>query len=66
MDISLGYRFDSQCLSEGCPSSTTVDKKSTTGEEKAAGDSQELFTLDILKYICSNAGQPAIHNSSIL
>ena len=27
----------------------TVDKNSTTKEEKAAGDSQELFTLDILK-----------------
>ena len=39
--------FDSQCLSECCPSSTTVDKKSTTGE-KAAGDSQEPLTLDIL------------------
>ena len=27
----------------------TVDKNSTTREEKAAGDSQEPFTLDILK-----------------
>ena len=34
MDIILGYRFDSQCLSECYPSSTTVDKKSTTGERK--------------------------------
>ena len=30
----LGYCFDSQCLSECCPSSTTDDKKSTTGERK--------------------------------
>ena len=58
MDIILGYCFDSQCLSECCPSSSTVDKKSTTvdkkstaGEKKAAGDSQELFTLDILYII---------------
>ena len=34
MDIILGYCFDSQCLSECCPSSTTVDKKSTTGVRK--------------------------------
>ena len=27
MDIILGYCFDSQCLFECCPSSTTVDKK---------------------------------------
>ena len=47
MDIVLGHCFDSQCLSECCPSSTTVDKKSTTGEKKAAGDSQELFILDL-------------------
>ena len=47
MDIILGYCFDSQCLSERCPSSTTVDKKSTTGEENAARDSKEPFTLDI-------------------
>ena len=37
-----------QCLSECYLSSTTVDKKNTTGEEKAAGDSQETFTWDIL------------------
>ena len=42
MDIILGYCFDSQSLSECCPSSSTVNK-STTGEEKAAGDSQEPF-----------------------
>ena len=36
-----------QCLSECYLSSTTVDKN-TTGEEKAAGDSQETFTWDIL------------------
>ena len=27
----------------------TVNKKSTTGQEKAAGDPQEPFTLDILQ-----------------
>ena len=34
MDIILGYWFDNQCLSECCPSSTTVDRKSTTGKTK--------------------------------
>ena len=49
MDIILEYCFNSQCfLSECCPSSTTVNKKSTTGEEKGAGDSKELFTFDTL------------------
>ena len=48
MDMIIGYCFDSQCLSECCPSSTTVDNKSTTREEKASGDSHEPFTLEIL------------------
>ena len=48
MDIILRFSFDSQCLPECYPSNTTVDKKSTTGVEKAAGDSKEPFTLDIL------------------
>ena len=45
MDIIIGYCFDSQCLSECRSCSTTVDKKSTTGEEKAVGHSQEPFNL---------------------
>ena len=36
--------FPSKC----CPSSTSVEKKRKTEVEKAAGDSQEPFTLDIL------------------
>ena len=54
IDIILAYCFDSQCLSECCPSSTTVDKKSTTGKEKAADSQQEPFPMDIYK-VYSNA-----------
>ena len=49
IDIILGYCFDSQCLSECYLSSTTIDKKSTTGEEKVSSEySQEPYTLDTL------------------
>ena len=50
--IMVGYCFDSQCLFECCPSSTTVDKKSTTGErkqlEKEGSRRFSLFTLNDL------------------
>ena len=55
MDIILGYCSDSQYLSECCPSSTTPDKKSTTGKEKAAGDSKEPFVLWTFYIMYSNA-----------
>ena len=43
-EFFYGYHFRvSQCLSECCPSGTTVDKESTTGEEKAAGYSQRTL-----------------------